>query len=450
MAFNWNILDHWISRFTDLCRCLKAWSWSRLCGGTKSRWRWTRWMAGTTPVTARTDSTSTTPLFSSKWKQKRSSWRKCPRKKVSSGTTSVRYMRLKAGLVLTSPLLLQGSSNALRPTTPARFTVPGPERPPDPTLPCFYSRQHGETLIPLFSAHQLVVRMTFRTNRLTPQQERAGNSLRGGCWWIRHSVSGRQLPVQRGTAPHLPHHPHTQLLPLGNLHQDLLHERHRWAVVFPSICQKFTTYFGATSPATSCSAFHFCRTHSVRPGTLPNLRKNDSNVFSWSYPDSWEKPCSFYGLNFQVKVVRHNHSCDSGEAPILVNQSENHRYSSFSATLHAGLFLHRSTTQTTPSLKSMWRPRSTCSAWELRTSTPEGPIAPGATASKCFPQRVCWLMEPSVFMVLTRSILLHLQSQQGGHKLPISLSWTEEMTLSLVFIGTVFRLVQYLFLPFGF
>lgn len=82
MPFNWNILDHRISRFTDPCRCLKAWSWSRPCGGTKSRWWWTRWMAGTTPVTARTDSTSTTPLFSSKWKQKRSSWRKCPRKKV--------------------------------------------------------------------------------------------------------------------------------------------------------------------------------------------------------------------------------------------------------------------------------------------------------------------------------------------------------------------------------
>lgn len=59
---------------------------------------------------------------------------------------------------------------------------------------------------------------------------------------------------------------------------------------------------------------------SVRPGALPNLQKNDANMFSWSYPDSWEKPCSFYGLNFQVKVVRHAHSCDS-EAPILVSEA---------------------------------------------------------------------------------------------------------------------------------
>lgn len=61
-------------------------------------------------------------------------------------------------------------------------------------------------------------------------------------------------------------------------------------------------------------------THSVRPGALPNLQKEDANGFSWSYPDSWEKPCSFYGLNFQVKVVRHTQSCDS-EAPILVNET---------------------------------------------------------------------------------------------------------------------------------
>lgn len=61
-------------------------------------------------------------------------------------------------------------------------------------------------------------------------------------------------------------------------------------------------------------------TPSVRPGALPNLQKNDANVFSWSYPDSWEKPCSFYSLNFQVKVVRHTNSCDN-EAPILVNEA---------------------------------------------------------------------------------------------------------------------------------
>ncbi|XP_068457242.1 interleukin-12 subunit beta [Clinocottus analis] len=49
----------------------------------------------------------------------------------------------------------------------------------------------------------------------------------------------------------------------------------------------------------------------VRPERLPNLRFSNRKVFSWSYPDSWEKPCTYFGLEFQVKVV-HKGSCDSG------------------------------------------------------------------------------------------------------------------------------------------
>lgn len=52
---------------------------------------------------------------------------------------------------------------------------------------------------------------------------------------------------------------------------------------------------------------------SVRPARLPNLRDSEGGVFSWDYPDSWEKPCSFFGLLFQVKVVRHGDSCDARE-----------------------------------------------------------------------------------------------------------------------------------------
>nr|AAR25677.1 class I helical cytokine receptor member 14 [Tetraodon nigroviridis] len=63
----------------------------------------------------------------------------------------------------------------------------------------------------------------------------------------------------------------------------------------------------------------------VRPGALSNLQRSGANVFSWSYPDSWEKPCSFYGLNFQVKVVRHAQSCDS-EAPILGNNTDDTKF----------------------------------------------------------------------------------------------------------------------------
>lgn len=51
----------------------------------------------------------------------------------------------------------------------------------------------------------------------------------------------------------------------------------------------------------------------VRPERLPNLHSSDGKLFSWSYPDTWEKPCTFFGLQFQVKVVHHKQSCHSEE-----------------------------------------------------------------------------------------------------------------------------------------
>ncbi|XP_045896508.1 interleukin-12 subunit beta [Micropterus dolomieu] len=63
----------------------------------------------------------------------------------------------------------------------------------------------------------------------------------------------------------------------------------------------------------------------VRPAKLPNLRISDGTVFSWNYPESWEKPCSFFGLQFQVKVVKAvkdpKHPCNS-EGHIMGNITE--------------------------------------------------------------------------------------------------------------------------------
>lgn len=50
---------------------------------------------------------------------------------------------------------------------------------------------------------------------------------------------------------------------------------------------------------------------SVRPENLQNLQITDGKEFSWSYPDSWEKPCSFFSLQFQVKVVHNDDTCHS-------------------------------------------------------------------------------------------------------------------------------------------
>ncbi|XP_044226833.1 interleukin-12 subunit beta isoform X2 [Thunnus albacares] len=51
----------------------------------------------------------------------------------------------------------------------------------------------------------------------------------------------------------------------------------------------------------------------VTPAKLPNLQSSDGKIFSWNYPDTWEKPCSYFSLQFQVKVVQNGHSCNSEE-----------------------------------------------------------------------------------------------------------------------------------------
>ncbi|XP_029029388.2 interleukin-12 subunit beta [Betta splendens] len=51
----------------------------------------------------------------------------------------------------------------------------------------------------------------------------------------------------------------------------------------------------------------------VRPARLPNLNVSDGRVFMWRYPDSWEKPCTYFGLHFHVKVVPSGHLCNSEE-----------------------------------------------------------------------------------------------------------------------------------------
>ncbi|KAL6098815.1 il12b [Pungitius sinensis] len=50
----------------------------------------------------------------------------------------------------------------------------------------------------------------------------------------------------------------------------------------------------------------------VRPDALSNLSSNQKE-FRWSYPDSWEKPDTYFGLQFQVKVVKKGLSCDSAD-----------------------------------------------------------------------------------------------------------------------------------------
>ncbi|XP_028322748.1 interleukin-12 subunit beta [Gouania willdenowi] len=54
----------------------------------------------------------------------------------------------------------------------------------------------------------------------------------------------------------------------------------------------------------------------AKPGKLPNLRIS-GNVSSWDYPALWSKPCTFFSLQFQVKVVQHGRSCNIDEHIVL-------------------------------------------------------------------------------------------------------------------------------------
>ncbi|XP_029957578.1 interleukin-12 subunit beta [Salarias fasciatus] len=51
----------------------------------------------------------------------------------------------------------------------------------------------------------------------------------------------------------------------------------------------------------------------VKPEKLPNLRMSQGKVFSWDHPPSWSQPCTYFSLQYQVKVVRSGQECTSEE-----------------------------------------------------------------------------------------------------------------------------------------
>ncbi|XP_062288520.1 interleukin-12 subunit beta [Scomber scombrus] len=61
------------------------------------------------------------------------------------------------------------------------------------------------------------------------------------------------------------------------------------------------------------------------PAQPPNLKISDGKLFSWDYPNSWEKPDSYYRLDFQVKLVHHDNSCNS-EDYLMHNTTEETKY----------------------------------------------------------------------------------------------------------------------------
>ncbi|XP_029304348.1 interleukin-12 subunit beta [Cottoperca gobio] len=63
----------------------------------------------------------------------------------------------------------------------------------------------------------------------------------------------------------------------------------------------------------------------VKPEKVQNLQISNERVFSWEYPESWEKPCTYFGLQFHVKVVKKGFNCDS-ENNITLNTTQETKY----------------------------------------------------------------------------------------------------------------------------
>ncbi|XP_054611725.1 interleukin-12 subunit beta [Dunckerocampus dactyliophorus] len=91
----------------------------------------------------------------------------------------------------------------------------------------------------------------------------------------------------------------------------------------------------------------------VRPEQLPGLRTLEGKEFHWSYPESWQRPCTFFSLRFQVKVVRIGLPCDSNQH--IMNEETNR--TSFKVDIKSNKFVFcvRAQDKYTRGLWSLWR-----------------------------------------------------------------------------------------------
>ncbi|KAJ0061668.1 hypothetical protein NL108_005811, partial [Boleophthalmus pectinirostris] len=51
----------------------------------------------------------------------------------------------------------------------------------------------------------------------------------------------------------------------------------------------------------------------VTPAPPRELQLTNGSVFTWDYPESWERPCSYFSLLFNVRVVRNGENCHSDQ-----------------------------------------------------------------------------------------------------------------------------------------
>uniref|UniRef100_A0A8C4ZEF8 Interleukin 12B n=2 Tax=Gadus morhua TaxID=8049 RepID=A0A8C4ZEF8_GADMO len=80
----------------------------------------------------------------------------------------------------------------------------------------------------------------------------------------------------------------------------------------------FSVYIYSNARLEKYSRVFFLR-DIVIPGRVTNLRL-EGERFLWEEPEFWEKPCSFYQLQFEVKRVQHGASCQA--FPALKEKTE--------------------------------------------------------------------------------------------------------------------------------
>uniref|UniRef100_A0A667YZ83 Interleukin-12 beta central domain-containing protein n=1 Tax=Myripristis murdjan TaxID=586833 RepID=A0A667YZ83_9TELE len=93
-------------------------------------------------------------------------------------------------------------------------------------------------------------------------------------------------------------------------------ERHRISV---------TVYIHSVSRLEGYTTAFYLR-DIVRPEHLPNLSYSEGGLFTWDNPDSWQKPCSFFSLEFEVLVVYHEETCDAADILFKINEIEVNNY----------------------------------------------------------------------------------------------------------------------------
>lgn len=71
----------------------------------------------------------------------------------------------------------------------------------------------------------------------------------------------------------------------------------------------FSSYRLVFSPVALVPSSDLVLDYTVKPGKV-DITKAENNEFEWEVPKTWNRPCTFFPLQYEVKVVSHRKDCD--------------------------------------------------------------------------------------------------------------------------------------------